>query len=953
MRVLFYLFLVISVSSEAQIEFEKSKPIYPEKKVKQPCDFGSIESLRDIKEKVRPTFRRHKITPNKFRRYKYINSTAKPLQRDPVLQFGHKRSLSLTPIKSWKGIGESSQGATPPDPSGAVGLSHYVQMVNTAMQVFDKNGNSLWGPTSLSSVFPGSSNDGDPIVLYDQFANRWFISQFQESGNKMLLAVSKTNDPLGGWFYYDYDFDEFPDYPKFSIWKDGYYMTANTTVQNAVCFERDKILNGDASARMIALTFPDIETNGFFSALPAHASGDFLPEDPINFFYFQDDGWAQGDDRIKIWEMTVDWNDPSRSEIVLKQELGVAPFNSEFDENWNDIRQPGTAQKLDAVPGAFMFMAHYRSFASYNSITLCHSVDVDFSPSIKSAIRWYELHQKNGIWQINQQSTYGPDNDSRWVGSIALDRQGNIGLGYSVSSSTTLPSIRFTGRKKQDVLSQMTLSESNAFNGAGVQSGTNRYGDYSHMTLDPTDGLTFWYTGEFIGEDGWETGIFSFKIGDENDYDISLIDMVSPKDGVLSSSENVKVLLKNVGKNELTNFDLSLTYNGNINTEKFTGTIQPGDTVLFTFTSTIDLSYAGDHSIAVFSQYKNDGDRLNDSLLTIVKSPYDLDVGVTRVLGPTSQVGLDSQAVTVEIKNYGVKTVGNIPLILKVNDLIILDTLKQNLQNGDLVDFNFSQKVDFSAIKTFEIIAYTELSNDQKFLNDTAKKSIQNYNCNPVSYCEEGDKITLVKLGSIDNMSDCNSVGYSDFTNQQTDLDRGVSYDFVIENNESYHQLSLWIDFNDNKVFETEELIIKDKEYSYSDTFSIVIPDNAEVGLHLMRVRTNWDEPSSDPCVEFEFGETEDYSVVIVNPTYIEEILNLEFEIFNQSNAIRVTSLNKLEKKSSLELFNGTGQILYTNQFDKGSLLDELISVSNFASGLYYVKIRNEEKSSVKQFLVR
>lgn len=953
MRVLFYLFLVISVSSEAQIEFEKSKPIYPEKKVKQPCDFGSIESLRDIKDKVRPTFRRHKITPNKFRRYKYINSTAKPLQRDPVLQFGHKRSLSLTPIKSWKGIGESSQGATPPDPSGAVGLTHYVQMVNTAMQVFDKNGNSLWGPTSLSSVFPGSSNDGDPIVLYDQFANRWFISQFQESGNKMLLAVSKTNDPLGGWFYYDYDFDEFPDYPKFSIWKDGYYMTANTTVQNAVCFERDKILNGDASARMIALTFPDIETNGFFSALPAHASGDFLPEDPINFFYFQDDGWAQGDDRIKIWEMTVDWNDPSRSEIVLKQELGVAPFNSEFDENWNDIRQPGTAQKLDAVPGAFMFMAHYRSFASYNSITLCHSVDVDFSPSIKSAIRWYELHKKNGIWQINQQSTYGPDNDSRWVGSIALDRQGNIGLGYSVSSSTTLPSIRFTGRKKQDVLSQMTLSESNAFNGAGVQSGTNRYGDYSHMTLDPTDGLTFWYTGEFIGEDGWETGIFSFKIGDENDYDISLIDMVSPKDGVLSSSENVKVLLKNVGKNVLTDFNLSLSYNGITNTERFTGTIQPGDTVIYTFSSTLDLSYGGDHSISVFSEHNNDGDRSNDTLLTTVRSPYDWDVGVTQILIPNSQVGLDSQVVTVEVKNYGVKTVGDVPILLKVNDLILLDTLEENIQNGDVVEFDFSQKVDFSAIKTFSMIAYTELSNDQKFLNDTAKKSIQNYNCNPVSYCEEGDKITLVKLGSIYNMSDCNSVGYSDFTNQQTDLDRGVSYDFVIENNESYHQLSLWIDFNDNKVFETEELIIKDKEYSYSDTFSIVIPDNAEVGLHLMRVRTNWDEPSSDPCVEFEFGETEDYSVVIVNPTYIEEILNLEFEIFNQSNAIRVTSLNKLEKKTSLELFNGTGQILYTNQFDKGSLLDELISVSSFASGLYYVKIRNEEKSSVKQFLVR
>ena len=953
MRILFYLLLVISVFSEAQIEFEKSKPIYPEKKVNQPCDFGSIESLRDIKENVRPSFRKHKITRNKFRRYKYINMAAKPTHKDPVLQFGHKRSLSLTPIKSWKGINESSQGASPPDPSGAVGLSHYVQMVNTAMQVFDKNGNSLWGPTSLSSVFPGSSNDGDPIVLFDQFANRWFISQFQESGNKMLLAISKTSDPLGGWFYYDYSFDEFPDYPKFSIWKDGYYMTANTTVQNAVCFERDKMLKGDASARMIALTFPEIETNGFFSALPAHASGELLPQDPINFFYFQDDGWTDGDDRIKIWEMTVDWDNPFKSAIFLKQELDVASFNSEFDDDWNDIKQPGTAQKLDAVPGAFMFMAHHRSFASHNSITLCHSVDVDLSPSIQSAIRWYELHQKNGVWEINQQSTFGPDNDSRWLGSIALDRQGNIGLGYSVSSATTLPSIRFTGRKKEDILSQMTVSESTAFYGEGTQSGTNRYGDYSHMTLDPKDGLTFWYTGEFMGEYGWETGVFSFKIGDENDYDVSLIEVVSPKQGILSNTERVKVLLKNVGKNVLTDFNMSFTYNGIKNTEKFTDSIQPDDTVTFTFSQTIDLSSSGEHSITVFSEHKNDGDPLNDSLFNFIESPYDWDVGVTRILSPTSQAGLDSQVVAVEIKNYGIKSVEDIPVILKVNDLIILDTLKQNLQNGDLVNFNFTQKVDFSAVKTFAITAYTELANDQKNLNDTAKKSIQNYNCNPVSYCELGDKLTLVKFGSIDNMSDCNSAGYSDFTNQQTELYRGVSYDFIIENNESYHQLSLWIDFNDNKVFETEELIIKDKEYSYSDTFSVVIPDSAEIGLHLMRVRTNWNEPSSDPCVEFEFGETEDYSVVIVNPTYIEEILNLEFEIFNQSNAIRVTSLNKLEKKSSLELFNGTGQILYTNQFEKGRLLDELISVSNFASGLYYVKISNEEKSSVKQFLVR
>lgn len=953
MRILLFLFLIISAFSEAQIEFEKSKPNYPKKKVNKPCDFGSIESLMDIKESVRPSFRKHKITPNKFRRYSYINLAAKPSKRDPVLQFGHKRSLSLTPTKFWKGINESSQGASPPDPSGAIGLNHYVQMVNTAMQIFDKNGNSLWGPTSLSSVFPGSLNDGDPIVLYDQFANRWFISQFQESGNKMLLAISKTSDPLGGWFYYDYSFDEFPDYPKFSIWKDGYYMTANTTVQNAICFEREKMLKGDASARMIALTFPDMETNGFFSALPAHASGELLPKDPINFFYFQDDGWAQGDDRIKIWEMTVDWSNPSRSAISLKQELGVAPFNSEFDTDWNDIKQPGTAQKLDAVPGAFMFMAHYRSFATYNSITLCHSVDVDLSSKIKSAIRWYELHQKNGVWEINQQSTYGPDNESRWLGSIALDRQGNIGLGYSVSSATTFPSIRFTGRKKEDVLSQMTVSESTVFNGMGAQSGTNRYGDYSHMTLDPKDGLTFWYTGEFMGEDGWETGIFSFKIGDENEYDVSLIEMVSPKDGILSNTEQVKVLLKNVGKNVLTDFNMSLTYSGNISVEKFIGSIEPGDTAYFTFAYTVDLSSSGDHNIVVFSEHNYDGDRLNDTLFNFVETPYGYDVGVTRIISPISKVGLDSQFVTVEVKNYGIQALAEIPLTLKVNGLIFLDTLKQSLQAGDIVEFIFFQKVDFSEVKTFTIAAYTELSNDQKNINDTAKKSIQNYNCNPVSYCEGGDKIILIKFGGIDNLSDCNSFGYSDFTNQKTDLERNGSYEFIVENNEAYHQLSVWIDFNDNNVFESEELIIKDKEYSYSDTFSVVIPDHAEIGLHLMRVRTNWDESSSDPCMEFEFGETEDYSVLIVNPTYVEEVSDFEFEIFNKSNSVRIVSVGKLEKKSSLELFNGTGQILYSNQFEKGSQFDELIRVSYFASGLYYVKMSNEEKSSVKQFLVR
>ena len=952
MRNLIFVFFIASLALQAQVEIKKSKPLYPEKSVKTPCDFGVVESLREIKEKARPMFRKNKIVKNKLRRYKYINANAKPTKEDPVIQVGHKRSLALTPIKSWQGIDQSSQGATPPDPSGAVGINHYVQMVNCAMQVFDKNGNSLWGPTSLSSVFPGSSDDGDPIVMYDQFADRWFISQFQTSSNKVLIAISKTSDPLGEWYYYEYQFDDFPDYPKFSIWGDGYYMTANMSVQNAVCFERTKMLAGDASARMVALTFPNLQTNGFFSALPAHASGDDLPSTPINFFYFQDDGWAQGSDRIKIWEMTVDWNNTSNSKIELKQELNVAPFDAEFDENWDDITQPGVSEKLDGVPGAFMYMAHYRSFGDYNALTLCHSVDVDQSSSIKSAVRWYELHEESGTWKINQQSTYAPDSDNRWMGSIALDKQGNIGLAYSVSSSTTYPGIRFTGRKKDDNLSQMTISESNAFDGSGVQTNTNRFGDYSQMTVDPTDGITFWYTGEFIGSSGWETGIFSFKIGTENDYDVSLVKVVSPESGHLTGAEAVKILIKNIGKNPLSNFNLSYFFEGNTVTEIFSNTLQPGDTASFTFASTVDLSVSGEYNLTVFSGHSGDGDRSNDTLLSVIEIPYQKDAGVTQIKSPSSDVGLKDETVTISVKNYGIQKLQDIPLVLVVDGAIHRDTLTDEIESGEIKDFSFGNKIDFSTVKTYQLMAYTNLSGDQKHSNDTAKKSVETYNCNPTSDCEE-DYISSLKIEDINNYSACSANGYGDYTSQSTDLEQGESYELKVTCAYNAHALSAWIDYNDDKVFQDSELILKNENYDWSAEFTVDIPNDAEVGEHLMRVRTAWREDSDDPCAAIDYGETEDYTVKIVTSNSTEELNGFEFEVLNESNSIRVISSQTLNEDFSLELLNGNGQIVYTKQFLAGNQLDDLIAVSNFASGIYYVKVSNEEKSSVKQFMVR
>jgi hypothetical protein len=198
--------------------------------------------------------------------------------------------------------------------------------------------------------------------------------------------------------------------------------------------------------------------------------------------------------------------------VILDQTLPTTPFNESFTSTWDDIAQPGTTQKLDAIDGVLMYRAQYRRWTGYNSVVLCHAVIVD--PTTKqTGLRWYELRQNTttGVWSIYQQSTYAPDLHYRWMGSIAMDDNGSIGLAYAVSSSTVSPSLRYTGRNSSDPLGQMTYSETIAIAGSGAQSGINRYGDYSQTSLDP-DGVTFWHTGEYLISGGIRTRIFSFQI---------------------------------------------------------------------------------------------------------------------------------------------------------------------------------------------------------------------------------------------------------------------------------------------------------------------------------------------------------------------------------------------------------------------------------------------------------
>lgn len=442
--------------------------------------------------------------------HEQANPNALPLGNDPIAQTEMGSRAYRAPLVAWNGMG----GATPPDPSGAAGPNHYVQAVNTSFRVYSKTGAGMAAAASLSSLWSGSSNDGDPIVLYDRHADRWFISQFQTGSNEILIAVSTTPDPLGT--YYSYSFvpvaSSFPDYPKFSIWHDGYYMTSNYSTKRIVVFDRTKILAGDPTAGMIIKTMPSTPSNGFFCALAADADGQLPPAGtPCPIFSFEDDGWASGNtDQLRIYKVTCDWIGGTAT-FVLDQTLPTSPFNAVFTASWNDITQPGTSQKLDAIAGVLNYRAQYLRWTGYNTVTLCHAVKVNQSTG-QAGIRWYELRQNSstGVWSIYQEGTYAPDTDSRWLGSIAMDEQGNIGIAYAVSSSVTFPSIRYTGRLASDPLGQMTFVEQVAATGTSVQTGINRYGDYSQTSLDP-DGLTFWHTGEYISS-GRKTRIFSFRI---------------------------------------------------------------------------------------------------------------------------------------------------------------------------------------------------------------------------------------------------------------------------------------------------------------------------------------------------------------------------------------------------------------------------------------------------------
>ncbi len=475
--------------------------------------------LQAIKEKAAS-----KVLNKKLQNREYpFSETALPKGPDAAWQKNVGKSVSSkAPLVNFDA---QTSPYYPPDCNGTAGPNHYMQTVNTTYAIYSKTGALVAGPTNMNllfgSVTGANCNDGDPLILYDDQAGRWLAVEFSlcTSNDRMLIAVSTTNDPTGTWYQYSFDVADMPDYEKFGIWQDGYYMATNNGGSNdTYVFERSQMLIGGAAPKMVGFSnaWLPISIDGFMCVPPVDNDGAFAPAgSPGLFIAMNDDAIGGGSDQLWIYELAVNWSNTASSTFNRTQQINVTAFDSNFGNTWSNIPQQGTSQKVDAIPMVIMNVPQYRNFGTYQTIVCCHTVDVDNTNH--AGIRWYELRKTTGAWTVRQTGTYAPDAHSRWMGSIMLNANNKIGLGYSISSSSMYPSIRYTGQSTGAYAAGtgiLDVPEEIIQTGANSQTGYNRWGDYSLMSVDPADNETFWFTTEYIGSGGSrKTKIASFKIG--------------------------------------------------------------------------------------------------------------------------------------------------------------------------------------------------------------------------------------------------------------------------------------------------------------------------------------------------------------------------------------------------------------------------------------------------------
>ena len=514
-----------ATDSTAQAAQRKEVPI----KVSSAVHHDISAPLRDAPQFVAVTISSRagrEVRPTGFTTPESVDDPV--VQRAPATNAPTPNFPTVTLGLNKPGVGNGDFGfapnAAPPDTNGVVGSKQYVQWVNESFAVFDKTtlqiaagfpkqGNSIW------AGFGGAcqnNNDGDPIVQYDKIANRWILTQFSVSTQPFLqcVAVSTTDDATGSYARYSFQYADFPDYPKMGVWPDAYYITFNTFAGNSfagglVCaYDRAAMLAGAAATQVCVGPNPN-----FASPLPSDLDGTTLPP-PCSPNHVVN---LQTTTTLTQLEFSSGFGGCPGPSATGPTPISVATFATACRRG-NCIPQSGTSQLLDGLSDRAMYRNAYRNFGDHETMVLNHSVSAKSGKTTTAGIRWYELRRTpagTGNFSVFQQGTFAPDANFRWMGSVAMDKVGNMAAGYSVSSKNIHPAIRIAARAPTDAPGTLG-NETTLIQGNGSQlTGLSRWGDYSALTVDPVDDCTFFFTSEYEKANGtfnWSTQIGSFKL---------------------------------------------------------------------------------------------------------------------------------------------------------------------------------------------------------------------------------------------------------------------------------------------------------------------------------------------------------------------------------------------------------------------------------------------------------
>ena len=489
------------------------------------------------------------------------------------------------------------------------------------------------------------------------------------------------------------------------------------------------------------------------------------------------------------------------------------------------------------------------------------------------------------------------------------------------------------------------------------------------MTIDPNDDKTFWSIGEVFYGGTRKNQVGVFKIASDLATDVGIVSVDSPEDGTLTSSETITVTIRNFGIDTQTSIPVGFQINGEtIINETFNGSLSGSTNEQYTFTATGDFSNAGEtYEIKAFTSLGSDMDPDNDMIIAMVTHIHPNDIGIAEINSPVSGSNLGpNESIEVTIENFGgdPQTDFDVSYTLDGGDPVT-EQISGTLNSMESMNYMFAATGDFSALGDHELSITTSLPGDADISNDELAVTITKFICLPTADCTLGDGIKVLQLAEVDNNSGCDPDGYGNYLDLIATMAQGSSNDLTITTEYGSQHVRVWIDFNDDFAFETDEIVVNDyviadgqNSGTFTEIIPLEIPADAPIGEHMMRAKTNWNSPvPDDPCESTTYGETEDYTANIVLETGITQnyepnemiISSLE----NNHFAISFTSVNQTEPLT-ISVHNMLGHTLIENKVlnVNGKYLYDF-DMSYSKPGVYIVRLGSSSFGKVKRIVVK